>query len=632
MNDDPKPPKGLASLERFDLLPLLRDGVQARYEGSIDKQGFNADWDWLLYKDGAEFVIFDVDGPGCIYNFVQHRYPDSPEPTFRFYFDGEAEPRFELKHAEFGAKAPFVKPLADAYLGPEEGGRGPIRVVRSFVPMPYARSCKITTDIRLKGANKGDGGWGHVVYHAYAEADEGLATFTGNESYERVRELWSRVGEDPKPDLPSDATVRRELSIAPGDAVVVFEAKGAGCIVSMLARTPGIGANELWIRATWDGHGAPDVYSPLGAFFGNELGFNAIGVLSHGTRTDGISYNYFPMPFWRGARVELVNKSDKTIRVPEWDIRCTFEASALAQYREGRAGYFRSSSYRESRATLGSDAVIGEIAGNGHMVAAQVTAFARKPGTVSCEGDVRVYIDGIATPQIESDGSESYVCYGWGFPTPPQTNPSSGYDGLPDNPWSMVRLCAGDCYPFRERLVFGIESGDYNNQYLRHSGILFYYGVDAPGMRLTDELDVGDRGSEEAHGYASIGGRGSYTVESGYEDGTHRRLADTGRETEGSSEFTVAIDPRNAGVRVRRRSDQITGRQRAHVYVDGERVEARSWYFADRNPYKRWLEDEFDIPAKYTSGKTDITIRLVFEQEGENRVWNEFYYWIYSLV
>lgn len=71
-------------------LPLLRDGVTARYEGSIDKAGGNADWDWSLYRDErGEWVLFDHQGAGCVYNFVQHRYPDSLEPTFRFYFDGE---------------------------------------------------------------------------------------------------------------------------------------------------------------------------------------------------------------------------------------------------------------------------------------------------------------------------------------------------------------------------------------------------------------------------------------------------------------------------------------------------------------------------------------------------------------
>lgn len=637
MTNTTRPPLGLANLERFDLLPLLRDGVQVHYEGSIDKKGFNADWDWMLYKEGEEYVIFDVDGPGCIYNFVQHRYPDSPEPTFRFYFDGEREPRFTIKHSEFGRKHPFVAPLADAYMGPEDGGRGPIRVVRSFVPMPYARSCRITTDLQLKGFEKGDGGWGHVNYHSYATAD-GVQTYTGQEPLDRLLDIWNRVGEDPKPQVAAEAAVARNLTLAPGEAKLLLDVKGQGSIVSMLAEAPdGDGGggrpewlHDVWIRATWDDHAASDVDSPLGAFFGNELGYNAIGVLSHGMRADGVLYNYFPMPYWRSARVELVNKGKRSVRLPHWEIRHTAVNNAL--YPEGGTGYFRTSGYRASRATHLADSVIGRLEGRGHMVAAIVTAHAWREGIVSCEGDVRVYIDGIATPQVESDGSESYVCYGWGFPTPPEVNPSSAYDGLKDSPWSMVRLCAGDFYPFRSALVFGIEAGESNNQYLKHSGILFYYGVDAPGIVLTDEIDVGNPHSEAYHAYRMTGGTGSCELESGYEDGSGRLLRDRGNEFSGYSEFRVAVEPDNIGVRLRRRSDQITGRQRANIYVDGVLVQERSWYFADRNPYLRWLEDEFEIPATYTTGKTDLSIRIEYVQDGESRTWNEFYYWIYSLI
>ncbi|MBB6635898.1 DUF2961 domain-containing protein [Cohnella thailandensis] len=625
--------RGLANLERFDLLPLLRDGVQVRYEGSIDKQGYNADWDWWLYREGDEWVIFDVDGPGCIYNFVQHRYPESAEPTFRFYFDGEKEPRFAIKPSEFGTKPPFLSPLADAYLGPEDNGRGPIRVVRSFVPMPYAKSCRITSDLRLKGAGKGDGGWGHVVYHSYSDA-EGVRTFTGAESYERVLNMWSRVGEDPKPAKPAEAELRSELTIEPGETKVVLDARGAGSVAAVLAEPDSGGdeswLRELWIRATWDDHSKPDVECPAGLFFANELGYNPVGVLSHGRRPDGSCYHYFPMPFWRSARIELVNQGTAPVRFARWETRYT--ASDPHTYPEGRAGYFRSSAYYEPKATPGADSVIGRIEGRGHLVAGHVTARARKPGVISCEGDVRVLIDGIATPQVESDGSESWACYGWGFPTPPESNPSSAYDGLPDNPWSMVRLCGGDWYPFRKELVFGIESGEFNNQYLRHSGILFYYGIDEPGLLLTDELDIGDKASEGVHVYRSTGSRGHYEVESEYEDGTGRVFRDKGHETEGDSRFVVSVDPRNRGVRLRRRSDQIAGRQRANVYVDGVLVAERSWYFADRNPYKRWLEDEFEIPASYTAGKTDIEVRLEYVQEGETRAWNEFRYWIYSII
>lgn len=638
--------RGLANLERFDLLPQMREGVRVLYEGSIDKRGFNADWDWWLYREGGEWVIFDAEGPGCLYNFVQHRYPDSEEPTFRFYFDGEETPRFEIRHSEFGRKAPFVSPLADAYLGPEDAGRGPIRVVRSFVPMAFERSCRITSDIRLKGAAKGDGGWGHVVYHAYTdnrpENGEKIRTFTGKEDYGRVLEMWRGVGSDPKPAASGEQveTLAR-LKLAPGETVRVFEAEGTGSVSAIEMKIGGTtekaeaGENadwrsDIWIRAVWDGHERPDVYSPLGVFFANELGENPVGVLSHGQREDGSGYCYFPMPYWNGASIELVNRGSASALFERWETK--FVPGEDARYKYGESGYFRTSDYYGAKASPGADSVIGRIEGRGHLVAGHVTALARRPGVISCEGDVRVHIDGNVTPQVESDGSESWVCYGWGFPTPPEQNPSSAYDGQPDNPWSMVRLCAGDWYPFRRELVFGIESGEFNNQYLRHSGILFYYGLDEPGMELSDEFDVGDSASEGIHEYRPQGDLGTYTLESTYEDGSNRGLTDTGREIEGASEFSVSVRPDNRGVRLRRRSDQVTGRQRANVYVDGRLVEERSWYVADRNPYRRWLEDEFEIPAAYTAGKSDLRIKLEYVQDGETRGWNEFYYWVYSIL
>ena len=82
-----------------------------------------------------------------------------------FFFDGEETPRFSLRLSEFGEKEPFIKPLAESYIGPFDNGRGPIRVARSFVPMPFNKGCRVTTDVKLEGyeRTKGEGGWGHVV-------------------------------------------------------------------------------------------------------------------------------------------------------------------------------------------------------------------------------------------------------------------------------------------------------------------------------------------------------------------------------------------------------------------------------------------------------------------------------------
>ena len=68
-------------------------------------------------------------------------------------------PRFSLHLSEFGEKEPFIKPLAESYIGPFDNGRGPIRVARSFVPMPFNKGCRVTTDVKLEGyeRTKGEG-------------------------------------------------------------------------------------------------------------------------------------------------------------------------------------------------------------------------------------------------------------------------------------------------------------------------------------------------------------------------------------------------------------------------------------------------------------------------------------------
>ena len=82
-------------------------------------------------------------------------------------------------------------------------------------------------------------------------------------------------------------------------------------------------------------------------------------------------------------------------------------------------------------------------------------------------------------------------------------------------------------------------------------------------------------------------------------------------------------------MRLRRRSDQQQGRQRARVFVDDVPVSERTWYFADSNPHRRWLEDDFEIPASYTKGKERIRIRLEYLPGGAPG-WTEFFYWTFS--
>lgn len=628
-------PVGVDNLTHLERLPFLKPGVTVHYEGSIDKAGGNADWDWWLYQEGEEWVIFDVEGPGCIYNFVQHRYPTSPEPTFRFYFDGETKPRFEIRQSEFGKKPPFMEPLTAIYQGPDDNGRGPIWVIRSFVPMPFAKSCKVTSSVQLKGFEKAkqEGGWGHIIYHTYPTA-EGVKTYTGQENYTDLLNLWKRCGENPLP-FKDSAVETASVSIAPASSAVLFERSGKWTLSGIELKMEPFDAAALknvWIRATWDGHEHPDIECPIGAFFGNEFGLHDMHFLTHGMETSGRMYSYFPMPFWKSARIELLNKGQAGINISS-SIQVT--GPGRYSYPEGECGYFRTSAYYpQTPVTPGKDSRIATLKGQGHVVAGLVSGYPVNNQTVSCEGDVRVYIDGEMTPRIESDGSESWSCYGWGFPTPPQANPASGYDGSapPLYSFSMTRVLMGDWYPFRSGLVFGIEAGGRNDAPMEHSGVIFYYGLDQPALRLTDAVDVGDKRSEPGHDYHITGQTWTGPLESFYEGDEDEVLVKekAGRAFRGASDFRVRIDPKNKGVCLRLRCDQSKGRQRARVFVDDQLVKEREWYIADRNPIKQWLDTDFEIPAAYTQEKEQIRIRIENAGPADGTEWNEFKYLVFS--
>jgi hypothetical protein len=622
---------GVEQLTCIERLPFLRLDTQVHYEGSIDKRGVNADWDWWLYQDTKtqEWVIFEADGPGCLWNFVVHHSVAHSDPVYRFYFDGNKSPAFEIKHSEFGSKAPFVTPLADKFL--PQVSKDPLlkeisfQIVRSFCPMPFFKSLRITSSIKLQGNQTTGGGWGHAIWHSYANA-EGVKSFTAEKNVEALLALWRRPGEDPKPRSGNQTKAFKHL-LSAQETSTIFEYSGEGSIAAIRMRLePANRATmqKLWVRITWDEESRPAIECPMGAFFGNEFGFNKLQTLLQGTGEDGSMYNYWPMPFWQSAKVELVNRGEESISV---EGKVDYKSAEVLAYPHDRTGHFRSSTYQSMPKQPGRDSLVASFSGSGHVVAAVITS----EGSM-CEGDVRVHIDGCATPTVESDGSESWACYGWGFEFPPQANPASSYDGTGNPSWSMLRLLMGDFYPFRTSFRMTVEGGwgNKSGSELR-SGLVFWYGEHEPVMAQTDFVDVGNSDSETEHDYKAPDSS-LWDLTSSFEgEFDDVLITDNGRTLSGASQFIVKIEPNNNGIILRRRADQKNRNQRANVYVDGQQVSERSWMCPDGNPHFRWIEDEFFIPVSYTKGKRKISIRINPIDDGNGTNWNESLYWVFSL-
>lgn len=614
-------------------LPLLNTAsTEIHYQGSIDKTGGNADWNWFLYQDdNQEWVVLDVDGPGRIENLTQHRYFTASDPLFRFYIDGAKKPQYEVRLSEIGIKFPFKKPLADCYIGPYDNGRGPIRVAHSFVPITFNKHCKVTTDACLYGNDlqKGESGWGHITYHTF-DRPQGDSKNTFSENLEENRRL-KLAGLTMTDDAQQVSVSGKVLKAGQEYQLAHLQQAGVLTAVRLYAgRIDSTALQNVWISITFDGHRQPDVLCPIGAFFGNSLGCNSVEYLMMGVSKNGTLYNTFPMPFWQDAVVCIVNKGRE-----DFPLAGGYLAVAANTYRQELTGYFRNTPFYSRKYTPGADSRIAHITGHGKMVAAHITCWADKANTISCEGDVHVYIDGERTPRMQSDGSESYISFGWGFPTPPETHPFGGYDGLADNPWSMTRLCLLDYYPFNQDLTFNIESGEHNNQYLEHSGTIFYYGTDTPGAIVTDNICLTDKKSKKKHQCRLTGSYKVLTETSVYE-GTYNKdslqQSFISYEEGATLSFKAAILPDNDGIRLMRTSCQYYPRQMAEIYVDGQRVTERNWYHPDYNPFMQWLDDSFVIPAHYTHGKSSILIEIRPQPCDGKVAWTDLNYQVSSIV
>ncbi len=638
------PTKALRGLERLKspaALPYMDMGAVTGYCGSISRIGDNADWDWCLYQDKkGEYVIFEVDGAGCVYNFTQHRFPTSEEPTFRFYVDNSDTPVLELSQSQF-----WNLSLGGVYDGPESGGAGPIWVVRNFRPMPFTKHFKITSSLELKGGLKkeGEGGWGHVTYTLY-DTPRDITPYTDNEDISDLEYAVSHVGEDPKYNEQNELHKTGKHTICAGGRQELVCRSGRGSVAAIKLSLSGENAvaatlGDLRLRMYWDGHTKADVDAPIGTFFGNEYGQTDCDhkLLMLGMKyVQGSSleaYNYFPMPFWSNAKIELYNKGEKAITVDSVEIH--FTPDSVVNYQQGEAGYFTSSKYYEKTDNVPSrNSLIATVDGTGLMVYGVLTGYNIE--NAGCEGDVRVFFDDRHSPEIQSDGSESWSSYGWGFVTPPQCNPFSAYNGKPDvnSDWSEVRLTVGDSYFFNHRIRFELEHGNTNDGGGAHSGQIFCYVLDgdARGV-LTDSIDMADENALKSHQYTA-GKYESAVLNASYANGLQYVMTDKTVHKAFSDKVSFELDvlPENNGILIKRTSSQEKGRQAATVSIDGATVEERIWYYGDYNPHCCWLDDYFLVPSKYTKGKKRITVTLApMSFEGAEVTWNHASFEVYSL-
>jgi hypothetical protein len=320
------------------------------------------------------------------------------------------------------------------------------------------------------------------------------------------------------------------LQVPAGAIASLGEIEGAGCVKHLWVTLTTIPADPLELckvvlRAFWDGEEHPSVEVPVGDFFG--IGFgrrrNFVSLPLQMSPEGGRGMNcWFPMPFARGARLEVENQGESLLvfyyyidyeaydtltgdlaRFHAWWNRVPETAGLAREHGFTRRDY-RLDERRPVGAGLGfgppwsqpnldgaRNYVILEARGTGQYVGCvlNVDVFERQVNDWYGEGDDMIFVDDEPwPPRLHGTGTEDYFNTAF-CPTQEYAAPYHGitlYSGNPAWPWggknSMYRFHVEDPVRFERSIRVSIETGHANALRNDYSSTAYWYqlGREAP--------------------------------------------------------------------------------------------------------------------------------------------------------
>ncbi len=214
-------------------------------------------------------------------------------------------------------------------------------------------------------------------------------------------------------------------SIKPGETQELFNAEGPGVISHIWFTIAAQGPNhlkELVLRIYWDGNAKPSVETPVGDFFGLNLGQYVIYESAYLACSPGRSLNcYFSMPYRKSARMTVTNEGRQQVTAFYSNIDYMTAPSLPDDTLYFHAQYRQASpcvANRGEGAKLNPDAklnyVYTETRGRGHLMGVTLGVLLNADGWMG-EGDDMIFVDDETKPVIIGTGSEDYFLGSWNF-------------------------------------------------------------------------------------------------------------------------------------------------------------------------------------------------------------------------
>jgi hypothetical protein len=265
------------------------------------------------------------------------------------------------------------------------------------------------------------------------------------------------------------------IAIAPGGTRTIGSLQGPGVIASFwvtIATKEKYFLRTILLRIYWDDEKYPSVEVPIGDFFGTGFQYKHYITPYIGMSSGGY-YCYFPMPFNKSARVEIVNQSSMEVNSFYYHI----DYQKLNQPLDSTAAYFHAQWRRETRCDPAKNYTVLEAEGMGHFVGLNMSMQSYEKGMQYLEGDEKVYVDGEKNPSLYGTGTEDYFQGGWYFLNGEFSAP---YHGLILKNDSLSRIAAYrfhilDAIPFTKSIRFEMEHGTENAERTDYSSTAYWY-------------------------------------------------------------------------------------------------------------------------------------------------------------
>ena len=305
------------------------------------------------------------------------------------------------------------------------------------------------------------------------------------------------------------------INIHPGQTATLAEIEGPGLIsriwITIDSRDPHF-LRRILLRMYWDGEAEPSVEVPVGDFFGSAFMYRhhtpeLIGMSSGGY------YCYFPMPFGKRARIEVVNETGEEIYAFYYQIG----VYRLEEPLPAGTAYFHARWRRDIRTETPGNYVALDAEGKGRFVGLHFNGQSYDRDLFYLEGDEMIYVDGEEAPSVHGTGLEDYFNSGWYFK---DGTFDAAYHGLVLMD-TLGRVTAyrhhwPDPIPFSKSLRVTLEHGHGNEEAVDFSTTAFWYQTEphkpfAPmpeaGLRIPLQRPV-PNGALEAEALELVGAKG----------------------------------------------------------------------------------------------------------------------------